>query len=192
MDETRGYRKLAGGAARSTKEYILSRDYSQGLDSGVNSRVYTDENDMAQGNQIGRVARETGLTVDAIRFYEKERLLKPAPRTEGGFRLFSGRDLQHIQFIRRAQKLGFSLGEIRELLALQGEQVAACSHVRDMLTAKLGAVWQKISYLRKLKSQLAADLKQCERRRLHTSAENHDACPVLEAIAEPARGKKTR
>lgn len=146
---------------------------------------------MAQGIQIGQVARETGLTVDAIRFYEKQRLLKPAPRTEGGFRLFSGQDLQHIQFIRSAQELGFSLVEIRELLALQGERVEACSHVRDMLTAKLGAVRQKISDLRKLESQLAADLKQCERR-LHTRAENHDACPVLEAIAEPARRRKTR
>jgi DNA-binding transcriptional MerR regulator len=73
---------------------------------------------MAQGIQIGQVARETGLTVDAIRFYEKQRLLKPAPRTEGGFRLFSGQDLQQIQFIRRAQELGFSLSEIRDLLVL--------------------------------------------------------------------------
>jgi MerR family mercuric resistance operon transcriptional regulator len=143
---------------------------------------------MAQGIQIGQVARETGLTVDAIRFYEKQRLLKPAPRTEGGFRFFSGQDLQHIQFIRRAQELGFSLSEIRELLVLKGEQVAACTHVRDMLTAKLR---QKIIELRKLESQLATDLKQCERR-LHTRGENHDACPVLKAIAEPARGEKNR
>jgi DNA-binding transcriptional MerR regulator len=143
---------------------------------------------MAQGIQIGQVARETGLTVDAIRFYEKQRLLKPAPRTEGGFRLFSVQDLQHIQFIRRAQELGFSLSEIRELLVLKGEQVAACTHVRDMLTAKLR---QKIIELRKLESQLATDLKQCERR-LHTRGENHDACPVLKAIAEPARGEKNR
>ena len=110
-----------------------------------------------RGIQIGQVARETGLTVDAIRFYEKQRLLKPAPRTEGGFWLFSGRDLQHIQFIRRAQELGFSLSEIRELLVLQGEQVEACSHVRDMLTAKLCAVRQKITELRKLERQLAVE-----------------------------------
>lgn len=145
---------------------------------------------MAQGSiQIGRVARETGLTVDAIRFYEKQRLLKRAPRTEGGFRLFSGQDLQHIQFIRRAQEQGFSLNEIRELLALQGEQVTACSQVRDMLAAKLGVVRQKIVELRKLERQLGRDLTRCERR-LQASAENHDHCPVLEAIAEPARGKK--
>ena len=130
------------------------------------------------------------MTVDAIRFYEKERLLKPALRTDGGFRLFSRQDLEHIQFIRRAQELGFSLSEIRELLVLKGDQVEACIHVRDMLTAKLSSVRQKITELRKLESQLAADLKQCERR-LRIGGENHDVCPVLKAIAEPTRaGKK--
>src|SRR5215471_590834 len=119
---------------------------------------------MAYVAQIGQVARKTGLTVDAIRFYEKQRLIRPAQRTEGGFRLFSGQDLEHIQFIRRAQELGFSLNEIRELLALQGEHVKACSHVRDMFTAKLGAVRQKIRDLRKLENQLADDLTRCERR----------------------------
>lgn len=147
-------------------------------------------NGIARRIQIGQAARETGLTVDAIRFYEKERLLKPAPRTEGGFRLFRDQDLEHIRFIQRARELGFSLNEIRELLVLQGEQIEACSHVRDMLTAKLGAVRQKITALRKLERHLAADLRQCERR-LDT-AERHEACPVLTAIADPVRGKKAR
>jgi MerR family copper efflux transcriptional regulator len=148
-------------------------------------------NGVARGIQIGRVARETGLTVDAIRFYEKQRLLRPAPRSEGGYRLFSGQDLQHIQFIRRAQGLGFSLTEIRELMILQGEQVEACSHVRDMLMAKLVAVRRKISELRGLENHLAADLKQCERR-LRAQAKSHDICPVLEAIAAPPRRKPIR
>ncbi len=138
-----------------------------------------------QGIQIGQVARETGLTVDAIRFYEKQRLLKPPPRTEGGFRLFTGQDVTRLQFIRRAQNLGFSLSEIRELLVLRGETVEACFHVRDMLTAKLGTVRQKISVLRKLERQLAADLKRCERHPA-PSAKGHGACPVLEVLAKPA------
>jgi DNA-binding transcriptional MerR regulator len=74
---------------------------------------------------------------------------------------------------------------------LKDEQVEACTHVRDMLTAKLDSVRQKIIELRKLESQFAADLKQCERR-LHTRGENQDACPVLKAIAEPARGENKR
>jgi MerR family copper efflux transcriptional regulator len=136
-------------------------------------------------------ACEIGLTVDANRFYGKQHLLRSAQRSEGGFRLFGGQDLQRIQFIRRAQELGFSLSEIGELLALQGEQIETCSHVRHMLTAKLGAVRQKISDLRKMEKQLAADLRQCERR-LHTRTTNHDACPFLDPIAEPGQGKKVR
>jgi DNA-binding transcriptional MerR regulator len=146
---------------------------------------------MLRGIQIGKLARETGLTVDAIRFYEKQQLLKPAPRSEGGFRLFSGQDVEQIQFIRRAQQLGFSLGEIRELVLLRGERVEACPHVRDMLASKLEAVRQRILELRKLESQLAADLKRCERRLL-ACMENHEPCPVLEEIAKPASGKKAR
>ena len=123
---------------------------------------------MAQGLQIGQVARETGLTVDAICFYEKQHLLKRPLRTEGGFRLFSSQDLQNIHFIRRAQELGFSLNEVRELLILQSADMEACSHVRDLLKSKLSTVREKASELQKLESDLAADLKKCERR-LHYS-----------------------
>jgi DNA-binding transcriptional MerR regulator len=76
-------------------------------------------------------------------------------------------------------------------MVLKGEQVEACTHVRDMLTAKLDSVRQKITELRKLESQLGVNLKQCERR-LHTRGENHDACPVLNAIAATARKRKQR
>ena len=68
---------------------------------------------MAQSLQIGQVAKEAGVSVDAIRFYEKQRLLKQPPRTEGGFRLFTSHDVQNIHFIRRAQELGFTLNNHR-------------------------------------------------------------------------------
>jgi hypothetical protein len=86
--------------------------------------------------------------------------------------------------IDRAE-LGFSLTEIRELIILQGERVEACSHVRDMLTTKLGAVRHKISELRKLERHLVADLKECERI-LQIRSENHKTCPVLGFLAKPA------
>ena len=146
---------------------------------------------MQQGIQIGQVARQAGVSVDTIRFYEKQRLLGPSRRTEGGFRLFAPEDLQNIQFIRRAQELGFSLTEIRELIILQGERVGACSHVRDMLTIKLNAVRHKISELRKLERHLAADLNECERV-LQTRNENHKTCPVLRALTEPAPRRRKR
>src|SRR5438128_1213917 len=106
---------------------------------------------MGRRFQIGTIARETEhLTVDAIRFYERERLLKHPQRSEGGFRLFAAGDVKNIRFIRRAQELGFSLNEIRELLVLQSEDLTACSHVRDLLQIKLGTVREKILVLQKL------------------------------------------
>lgn len=150
-----------------------------------------EEKAMQQGIQIGKVARQAGVSVDTIRYYEKQRLLGPSRRTEGGFRLFGTEDLKGIQFIRRAQELGFSLTEIRELIILQGDRAEACSHVRSMLTTKLGAVRHKISELRKLERHLAAGLTECERV-LQIRSENHKTCPILRALAEPAPRRRKR
>ena len=62
---------------------------------------------------IGEVAHQTGVSVDAIRFYEKERLLQRPSRTSGGFRIFSAEDIDRVRFIRQVQELGFSLGEVK-------------------------------------------------------------------------------
>lgn len=135
------------------------------------------------GFQIGRVSAQTGLSVDTIRFYEKEGLLERAPRTEGGFRLFSARDIQRIEFIRRAQRLGFSLPEIRELLILQHDQGETCCHVRDLLQSKLTTVRGKLRELRVLEEQLKKRLKKCEKELRASPAKHLNSCPVLEEIA---------
>jgi DNA-binding transcriptional MerR regulator len=136
------------------------------------------------GMQIGRVSQQTGLSVDAIRFYEKQRLLERAPRTEGGFRLFDARDIQRIQFIRRAQRLGFSLPEIRELLVIDRDERETCSHMRDLLQAKVAQIRGKIEELRLLEEQLTKKLRKCERK-LKASGDSHnDRCPVLDEIVQ--------
>jgi DNA-binding transcriptional MerR regulator len=135
------------------------------------------------GIQIGKVSEQTGLSIDAIRFYEKQRLLDRPPRTEGGFRLFSAHDIERIQFIQRAQQLGFSLPEIRELLVLGRDDGQACSHVRDLLQAKVAAVRHKITELAALEEQLTKSLRKCERQ-LRVSGDSHKGCcPVIEGIA---------
>ena len=135
------------------------------------------------GFQIGRVSAQTGLSVDAIRYYEKQGLLERTPRTEGGFRLFNARDVQRIEFIQRAQKLGFSLPEIRELLVLQRNEGDACCHVRDLLQTKLAAVRGKLRQLGALEEQLTKSLRKCERKLKAGKASHHGSCPTLEEIA---------
>ena len=74
--------------------------------------------------QIGIVAKKIGVSVDAIRFYERNGLLRRPPRTEGGFRRYSENDVETLAFVRRVQGLGFKLSEIREALATAREPVA--------------------------------------------------------------------
>lgn len=138
------------------------------------------------GIQIGKVSKQTGLSIDAIRFYEKQRLLNRPPRSEGGFRLFSAEDIERIQFIRRAQQLGFSLPEIRELLVVGREDGQACSHVRELLQAKVEIVRNKVRELRLLEEQLTKRLRKCERKLGSSECSYRVSCPVLEEIARGA------
>jgi len=137
--------------------------------------------------KIGQVARETGLSIDTIRFYEKQGLSKRPSRAEGGFRVFGPEEIQGLKFVRRAQELGFSLEEIRELLILKADHVPACSHVKDMLEQKLVGVEQKIHELRSLKHSLNNALHQCKRGLKNGSRGHNDRCPVLEEIGKAAR-----
>ena len=131
---------------------------------------------MAQsGIQIGDLAKRAGVSVDTVRFYERRRLLPRAPRSGGGFRLFSPEVVERIQFIKQAQELGFSLAEIGELLATGGAN--ECRQVRDLLRTKLGELDQRMESMRKFRRVLARHLKDCE----HELQEHGKAacCPVV-------------
>lgn len=142
---------------------------------------------MSHPARIGQVAQQTGLSIDTIRFYERQGLLKRSPRTEGGFRLFGANDIETLKFVRKAQELGFSLNEIRELLILRAEHVPACSHVKELLGQKLTAVGQKIAELQNLERSLNRALRKCKQE-LNTAAPGHEeCCPVLEEINQAAQ-----
>ena len=146
---------------------------------------------MPRGVQIGKASEKTGLTVDAIRFYEKERLLREPPRSKGGYRLYSERDIEHLLFIRKAQELGFSLAEVRELLLIQDERVEACTHVRDLIHQRLSSVREKIEALQKLERNLEEASRKCTDALTHDSSDpQHECCPVLEGIAHDERTKE--
>src|SRR5882724_1046856 len=113
--------------------------------------------------KIGQVAQATGLSIDTIRFYEKQGLLRRSARTEGGFRLFGSPEVETLKFVRKAQELGFSLSQIRELLILRADHLPACSHVKELLDQKLTAVGQKIEELRNLERTLQLALRKCKR-----------------------------
>jgi len=137
--------------------------------------------------KIGQVANETGLSIDTIRFYEKQGLLKRSPRTEGGFRLFGVGDIETLKFVRKAQELGFSLNQIRELLILRADHVPDCSHVKELLDQKLTAGESKITELLSLELSLKRALRKCTREMKTTEPGHENCCPVLKEITRDAR-----
>ena len=113
--------------------------------------------------QIGLVAKKVGLSVDAIRFYERNALLPRRARTQGGFRRYGEVDVETLAFIRRVQGLGFKLSEIRGLLNLRGSRMQPCAPVRRRLQAKLADVRRKLENLQKLKRELQLALRSCDK-----------------------------
>jgi DNA-binding transcriptional MerR regulator len=134
--------------------------------------------------QIGRVAQNTGLSIDTIRFYEKQGLVHAPHRSSGGYRIYDERDVERFRFIGRAQNLGFSLQEIRELLVIESNEGDGCSHVHDLVAVKIGQVKQKIAELKRIESRLTKAQKQCGAALMKSC---NAECPVLKELESGAR-----
>jgi DNA-binding transcriptional MerR regulator len=132
---------------------------------------------------IGRVAKKIGLTPDAIRFYERNSLLPHPTRSAGGFRQYADSDLETLRFIRQAQHLGFSLKEVRELVALRSSRLQPCAPVCLRVEKKLLQVRQKLSDLRRLQRELQKALHIC-RKELHRK---NGRCPLLSGAKQNRR-----
>lgn len=124
----------------------------------------------------GELARQGGVNLESIRFYERERLLPKPPRTASGYRMFTPNDVRRVRFIKRAQELGFSLKEVKELLALRMEPEMSCADVRKRAERKLSDIDQKISDLKRMKKVLARLTTACPGRG------TLDGCPILESL----------
>ena len=129
--------------------------------------------------QIGELAKRTAVSIDAIRFYERRKLLPPAFRSAGRFRLYTTHDIERLRFVQRAQRLGFSLEEVKQLMAIRADKGHACTAVRQFLKTKLAEVTEKIRELQQLRSELTTDLRKCDRV-LKRQRGKACACPVLE------------
>ena len=130
--------------------------------------------------QIGELAKRSQLSVDAIRFYERRRLLPTPIRSTGRFRLYTDTDLERLRFIRQMQTLGFSLAEITRLAQLRADKDHACESVREFLKTKLAEVAVKIEDLQQIQTELKADLHKCNLALKGRSGKKVCACPVLE------------
>lgn len=105
--------------------------------------------------QIGEVARKSGFSIDAIRYYEKSGLLEKTVRTEGGFRKYSYRTVEQLEFIKKAQSLGLTLSEIKEIIHESRKGVdQCCGFVSHLLNGKLEELEYRIRELQRMKKEL--------------------------------------
>ncbi len=125
---------------------------------------------------IGALARQAGVAIDTVRYYERKGLLAPAGRLASGYRRYGIEEIKQLRFIRRAKALGFSLDDIRELLAVSAERDVA--RVRRAAQHKLGEIEQRIAELEGIRVGLRALIDECPG---HGHA---DACPILNALSK--------
>jgi MerR family copper efflux transcriptional regulator len=125
---------------------------------------------------IGDLAKRAHVNRETVRYYERRRLLPRAARSMAGYRVFSDDALRRLRFIRHAKELGFSLNEIRELLALRVNSVDACDRVRERTQAKLADIDQKLRSLKQMKLALSELINACARR-----GKTSD-CPILDGL----------
>lgn len=110
---------------------------------------------------IGKLADESGVGVETVRFYERKGLIKK-PQNREGFRKYGEDDAKKIRFIKHAQDLGFTLKEIKELLELNSNPRSTCGDVKDKADVKLKEVEEKIQSLEKMKKSLLELSKACD------------------------------
>lgn len=124
---------------------------------------------------IGELSKYSGVNIETIRYYERIKMLPPPPRTANGRRVYGPAEKRTLAFIRRSRDLGFTLEEIRALLALGGPDLAPCADVHKIASAHLASVRNKLSDLVKLESILAETVARC-------SEGATPKCPVLDIL----------
>jgi len=125
---------------------------------------------------IGSVAKEAHVNIDTVRYYERQALIPRAERKESGYRIFTEDIIARIKFIKRAQELGFTLREIKELLNLRVSKNKTCHDVKQRAEEKIADIENKVNELRKMQNALTILADQC-----HGNGPT-STCPILDAL----------
>jgi DNA-binding transcriptional MerR regulator len=124
---------------------------------------------LTYGMQIGEAGKRAGVSPPTIRYYEEIGLLPKPARSGAGYRRYTDDTVEELRFIRKAQAIGFSLDEIREILQLSRSGETPCGHVMTLAHQHLAAVEERIRRLRKFREELAADLGKWEKQKAATT-----------------------
>lgn len=125
---------------------------------------------------IGGVAKEANVNVETIRYYERRRLLPQPLRTPAGYRIYSADAVRRLHFVKRAQELGFSLKEIKELLGLRVRPGSTSADIRKRADAKITDIDKKIRTLQAMKKSLMQITNAC------SGCGSVSDCPILDSL----------
>lgn len=135
---------------------------------------------------IGELAEQAGVNRETLRYYERRGLLQPARRSASGYRIYDRESAARLLFIKRAQGFGFSLEEIRELLAMKPENPRSCNRVMNMLDEKVDELAERIREMQRFHRQLARYRKHCG----EALAEG-ESCPVIVEVSRSRESEKS-
>jgi MerR family Zn(II)-responsive transcriptional regulator of zntA len=128
--------------------------------------------------RIGELAKRNGLKTDTLRFYDKQKLLTPSSRSDSGYRLYTSTDEEHLRFILRAKRIGFSLTDIAELLTIELEKAnMTCADVKVIVDHKLTDIEAKIAELNYFRDSLKRLSDDC-----CGGPESAEHCSILDAL----------
>ena len=130
------------------------------------------------GITIGKLSKMAGVTNDTVRFYERYGLIEPVSRSESNYRLYQEEDAVRLRFIKRAKELGFTLNEIKELLALSHDPNATKADVKHRTEQKVDDIKQKIHDLSRILTALEHLVETCDG---HGSVEE---CPIMKSLTD--------
>lgn len=126
--------------------------------------------------KIGQLAKDVGVNIETIRYYERRNLLGPTLRLPSGYRLYNREAQRRLRFIKNAQTLGFTLHEIEELLDLRVSSKARCGDVQRKAEEKLQCVETKVQDLQALARALESLIRTCR------AGQSTDRCPILKRL----------
>ncbi len=126
---------------------------------------------------IGKLAEKTSVSIDTIRYYEREGLIEPVSVRESGYREFDDAVAERLLFVTRAKKLGFALKEIRDLLALKDNPDTTCKQVKAQAEKKLAEVVRKIETLQEIKQEIEALAAVCK-----SDESGLESCPIVKTL----------
>jgi Hg(II)-responsive transcriptional regulator len=128
------------------------------------------------GLTIGRLAKQAGLGIETVRFYERQGLIEPPPRTDSNYRIYPEEEVGRLKFIKRAKDLGFTLKEIKELFELQNDPHATKADIKKRTIEKIEDIKKKVRDLSRIQEALEHLAGACD---------GHgplSECPILDAL----------